>query len=101
MCNTEDVAKSKSIIQEIANNINTQGDIGQNYHSANIVQDLSHCLQNLFADKQYPVPHKLMQDVQNACEASYRYIQSDQYKQMEALLKREINHELAKQEYER
>lgn len=101
LCNKEDVSKNKTIIREIANDVDTQKDLEKHYHSSDIVHDLSHCLQNLFAGKQYPVPPALMQDVRNACEASYRYIQSDQYKQMEALLKREIKHELAKQECER
>lgn len=101
LCNTEDVAKNKSVIREIANNLDTQRDMGQNYHSTDIVQDLSRCLQNLFAGTQYPVPPELRQDVENACKASYRYIHSEQYKQMEALLRKEINYELAKQEVER
>lgn len=56
---------------------------------------------NIFAGTKYHVPPELKQDVENACKASYRYIHSEQYRQMDALLKKEINRELTKQEYER
>ena len=71
------------------------------YPTSDIVQDISHCLQNMFAGTRYHVPLDLRQDVENACGASYRYMCSEQYMQREALLKKEINYELAKQEYER
>lgn len=100
-CSKTEIAEIAKAVQSIASENDPSIKMQKIYGTSDIVQDLSRCLQNLFAGKQYPVPPALMQDVRNACEASYRYIQSDQYKQMEALLKREINHELAKQECER
>ena len=100
-CSASDIEESMNKIQSVQNDLDDAARISKVYCSNNIAQDISHCLQNLFAGTQYPVPSELMQDVKNACEASYRYIQSEQYKQMEALLKREINRELEKQEQER
>lgn len=100
-CSASDIEESMNKIQSVQNDLDDAARISKVYCSNNIAQDISHCLQNLFAGTQYPVPPELMQDVRNACEASYRYIHSEQYKQMEALFKKEINRELAKQEYER
>ena len=96
-----EIAEIAKAVQSIASENDPSIKMQKIYGTPNIVQDISRCLQNLFAGKQYFVSPELMQDVRNACEASYRYIQSDQYKQMEALLNREIRHELAKQEEQR
>lgn len=100
-CSLDDLQQTHKQIQKTEDRFNDVVDISETYDCSNIVQDVSHCLQNLFANKQYLVPSALMQDVKNACEASYRYIQSERYQQMEAMIKKEINHELAKQEEQR
>ena len=75
--------------------------VAKTYRSDNIVRDISYCLQILFLNKQYQVPKVLMQDVSEACEASYQYMQSEHQAQLVARLKKEINRQLAAQEYER
>lgn len=100
-CSASDIEESTNKLQLIQNDLDKAMSISKVYGSNNIVQDISHCLQNLFAGTQYHVSPDLRRDVENACKASYRYIHSERYKQMEALLRKEINYELAKQEYER
>ena len=100
-CSVNDIEESKSKIQGIQNKLNSTARMAKVYRSDNIVRDISHCLQNLFTGRRYPVPSDLMRDVENACRASYRYICSEQYIQREAFLKKEINRELAEQECER
>lgn len=100
-CSASDIEESMNKIQVIQNDFDDAAKISKVYGSNNIVQDISHCLQNIFAGTKYRVPPDLRRDVEDACRASYRYMCSEQYVQREALLKKEINYELAKQEYER
>lgn len=73
----------------------------EDYPSDNIVRDISFCLQNIFQGKQYHVPPDLRHDIEDACHESYELVHSPRYQQLELRLKREINRQLAEQEYER
>lgn len=73
----------------------------EDYPSDNIVRDISFCLQNIFQGKQYHVPPDLRHDIEDACHESYELVHSSRYQQLELRLKREINKQLAEQEYER
>ena len=75
-CSQQNIEKSVKAIQEIQRQYMNTALLAKTYRSDNIVRDISYCLQNLFLNKQYPVPKALMQDVREACEASYRYMQS-------------------------
>ena len=101
LCSENEKDIVEKTVMALKDSVNTVPDLQEQYQSSNIVRDISHCLQNLFTGRRYPVPSDLMRDVENACRSSYRYIYSEQYMQREVLLKKEINHELAKQECER
>lgn len=73
----------------------------EDYPTDNIVRDISFCLQNIFQGKQYRVPPDLRRKIEDACHKSYELVHSPRYQQLELRLKREINKQLAEQEYER
>lgn len=100
-CSQQNIEKSIKALQEIQRRYMNTALLAETYQSDNIVRDISYCLQNIFLNKQYPVPKVLMQNVCKACEASYRYIQSERQAQLVARLKKEINRQLASQECER
>lgn len=100
-CSQQNIEKSVKAIQEIQRQYMNTALFAEAYQSDNIVRDISYCLQNIFLNKQYPVPKALMRDVCKACEASYRYMQSEHQAQLVARLKKEINRQHAAQEYER
>lgn len=100
-CSADEMNVTFRKIRKKDEQINDLTDISNTYGTSHIVQDISRCLQNIFTGTQYHVPPELRQDVEDACRASYQYMYSEQYMQREALLKKEINYELAKQEYER
>lgn len=100
-CSQQNIEKSVKAIQRMQRKYMNTTLLAKAYQSDNIVRDISYCLQNLFLNKQYPVPKELMQDVCEACEASYRYIQSEHQTQLVARLKKEITRQLAAQECER
>ena len=100
-CSQQNIEKSVKTIQRIQRKYMNTTVVAKTYRSDNIVRDISYCLQILFLNKQYQVPKVLMQDVREACEASYQYMQSEHQAQLVARLKKEINRQLAAQEYER
>ena len=100
-CTISDLEETKRAIQVIESESNPSLKMGKIYHTDNIVRDISFCLQNLFLGKQYPVPPDLMLDIEDACHKSYELVHSPRYQQLELRLKREINRQLAAQEYER
>ena len=100
-CSQQNIEKSVKALQEIQRRYMNTAKLAKTYRSDNIVRDISYCLQILFLNKQYSVSKALMQDVREACEASYRYMQSEHQAQLVARLKKEINRQRAAQEYER
>lgn len=101
-CSENDIEEFRSKIIKTEKRIKISvAAMTENYRTDNIVRDISFCLQNLFLGKQHPVPPDLMRDIEDACHKSYELVHSQRYQQLEMRLKREINRQLAEQEYER
>lgn len=100
-CSQQNIEKSIKALKKIQQKYMNTASLAETYQSDNIVRDISYCLQNIFLNKKYPVPEVLKQNVCKACEASYRYMQSEHQAQLIARLKKEINRQRAAQEYER
>lgn len=100
-CSEIDLKEFTESLEEITEENDVKVKMEKKYQSVNIVRDISYCLQNLFLGKQYPVPPDLMRNIEDACRKSYEFVHSPRYQQLEMRLKKEINRQLAAQEYER